>query len=192
MPTIAPITRLYPYGAPGKWYAPTVAASPYAAHDGSLASLTEAWIVQQIAALPAFTGATVEPFQGTTHPMGAEQVDELFANRPLYCCVLFEGDVPIVTQEGQQDYEPTYGIYVVVQNQRAGGSPRKGDGVTPGTNLMRDLLRNALHDREPALGVNGFWAERCEFRGVRVVTQRKDGFIIRAECVVREVPQAAT
>lgn len=158
-------------------------------HDGSLASRVEAWIAQRIAAIPAFASGTVRVFPGTTHPDGQELIGEMTAQRSPYVTVLFEGDAAIVTQEGQQDYEPTYAVYVVVQNPRA-GSARCGDGETPGTNLLRDLLRNALHDQSPSLGAHGFWAERAEFRGVRVVFQRADAFIMRAEIVVREAPRA--
>ena len=122
-------------------------------------------------------------------PNGEELIAEMTANRSPYAAVLFEGDRAIQTQEGQQDYEPVYGIYIVVQNKRDGAA-RKGDESKPGTNLMRDLLRVALHDQDVNLSANGFYAQRAEFRGVSVVFQRKDAFIMRAEVVVREVPVA--
>ncbi len=172
-------------------FAGKAAASAPLSHDGSLATLTEEWIVAQIAALSPFTTrGKVETFRGTTSPEGDELIAEMTARRSPYCAVLFEGDRAIETQEGSQDYEPTYGIYIVCQNERDGAA-RKGDGTTGGTNLMRDLMRNALHDKVPAQSANGFFAERSEFRGVRVVMQRRDAFIMRAEVVVREAPGAS-
>lgn len=160
-------------------------------HDGSLASLVEAWIVGRIAQIPEFAEGQVEPFKGTNSPDGRELIAEMTANRSPLGVVLFEGDRAIATQEGQQDYEPTYAAYIVVQNARTGGASRRGDGQTPGTNLMRDRLRSVLHDVEVSIAANGFWAGRAEFRGVRVVFQRADAFIMRAEIVVREEPLAA-
>ena len=159
------------------------------ANDGSLASKVEDWIVTQLLAVAQFAAGTVEPFLGTTQPDGRQLIDEMTAKRSPYAVVLFEGDHAVVTQEGKQDYEPTYAIYVTVQNERQGAA-RNGDGTTPGTNLLRDLLRNALHDKIPAQSANGFWAERAEFRGTQIVFQRSDAFVMRAELVVREVPAA--
>lgn len=168
------------------------------AHDGSLASLTEEWIVSVVEALETadvvpsviFADGKVEAFRGTNQPRGEELIAEMIANRSPFAAVLFEGDRAIATQEGKQDYEPVYAIYIVVRNERDGAA-RKGDGTKPGTNLIRDLLRKALHDQFPARSANGYFTDRSEFRGVSVVFQRKDAFIMRAEVVVREVPVAA-
>lgn len=167
------------------------------AHDGSLASNVEEWLVTQLTALQfgapiaqdVFANGKVEAFRGTTQPSGEELIAEMLANRSPCAVVLFEGDRAIATQEGAQDYEPVYGIYVVVQNQRDGAA-RKGDDGKPGTNGIRDAMRTAIHDQVPGLSAYGFYAERAEFRGVSVVFQRKDAFIMRAEVVVREVPTA--
>lgn len=166
-------------------------------HDESLASKTEAWIVDQLVLMEygqgvpqrIFLNGVVEVFRGTTHPTGEELIAEMTANRSPYGAVLFEGDRAIQTQEGQQDYEPVYAIYIVVQNKRDGAA-RKGDGNQPGTNGIRDAIRQALHDQSPAVEARGYYAQRAEFRGVSVVFQRKDAFIMRAEVVVREVPVA--
>lgn len=160
-------------------------------HDGSMASLVEAWIVGRLSQVPELLEGTIEAFEGTQSPDGRELIAEMTAKRSPYAVVFFEGDKAIMTQEGQQDYEPTYAVYITVQNNRTGGAARRGDGSTPGTNLMRDRLRTALHDVPVDLTANGFWAERAEFRGVRIVFQRADAFIMRADLVVREVPAAA-
>jgi len=178
------ITRLAPYALP--------MAGPgivLAVHDGSLASLTEAWIVERLQTLSVFAAGTVEQFPGTNAASGEKLVEEMLAHRSPYVAVLFESDRAIELEEGEQDYKPTYAIYIVVHNARPAAA-RKGDGRTPGTNLMRDLLRNALHNQEVNLSANGFWAGRAEFRGVTAVFQRADAFIMRAELVVREAAAA--
>lgn len=159
------------------------------ANDGSLASLVEAWIVTQIKAISEIPADNVEVFEGTTSPTGDQLIREFTANRSPYVTVLFEGDVPKTLEEGEQAYDPTYAIYIVVQNKRPGAA-RKGDGDTAGTNLMRDRLRNALHNKFPKQSANGYYTDGAEFRGVQVVFQRKDAFIMRAEVVVRETPTA--
>jgi hypothetical protein len=183
-------TRLAPHALP--LTAPrivAIGASQLAVHDGSLASLTEAWIVERLQTLSVFANGTVEQFPGTNAPSGEKLVEEMLAHRSPYLAVLFESDRAIELEEGEQDYEPTYAIYIVVHNARPAAA-RKGDGQTPGTNLMRDLLRNALHNQEVSLSANGFWAGRAEFRGVTAVFQRADAFIMRAELVVREAAAA--
>ena len=163
------------------------------AHDGSLASQVEAWIVAQLATLTPFSDGNVEVFQGSLQQQGAKIIDEFLARRSPFALVAFEQDQSRPLEEGQQAYDPTYGIYIVVRNERPGVSrtgETDGATVTYGTNGIRDLMRNVLHDAEPNFGANGFWAERAEFRGVSVVYQRKDAFMLRAVVVVRETPAA--
>ena len=165
------------------------------AHDGSLASKVEVWIRDTLRALEAFTDRNVDVFEGSTSPSGDALAAEIMAGRASpTVVVLFEGDVAVPLQEGQQAYDPTYGIYVAVKNERPGVA-RIGETidetVTYGTNGLRDLLRNALHDKSPNLGANEFYAERSEFRGVQLVWQSKDVFVLRAEVVVRETVAAA-
>jgi len=159
------------------------------ANDGSLASLTEEWIATQLRALSEFADDAVEVFEGTTHLEGAQLIEELTAERSPHVFVFFEGDVPRPLEEGDIAYEPTYGIYVMVINNRAGAA-RKGDGTKPGTNKMRDVIRTALHDKRPDQSAGGYYTDMTEFRGTQIVFQRKDAFIMRAELVVRETVAA--
>lgn len=160
------------------------------ANDGSIASLTEEWIAVQIRTLDEFDDDAVEVYQGSTSVDGKEFIEQFLAGRDAYVAVMFEGDQPRELEEGDQAYDPTYGIYIAIQNARPGAA-RKGDDVTPGTNLIRDRLRNLLHDTIPALTANGFHTDRAIFRGVSLAFTRKDAFIMRAEIVVRETPAAA-
>ena len=45
---------------------------------------------------------------------------------------------------------PQYVIWVGIQNRRAKDA-RRGDGTVIGTNRIRDLLRIALHDKQPTV-----------------------------------------
>lgn len=159
------------------------------AHDGSMASKVEAWIVAQLETLAPFADRNVEVFPGSTDPAGAKLIAELTSKDSPYVVVMFEGDQARPLEEGEHAYDPTYGIYVTVSNQRPSAS-RTGDGTTIGTNGLRDLIRNALHDEYPNVGANGFFTERVQFRGVKTVFQRTDAYIIRAEVVIRETPAA--
>ena len=164
------------------------------ANDGSLASKVEAWIVTTLEALTCFAGRDVEVFPGVSVRTGGELVKSMRSGHSSpYVCVLFEGDSAVRLEEGEQAYDPTYAIYVVVENVRPAAA-RMGDVVGEttinGTNGYRDLIRNALHDQTPAQTANGFYAEKTEFRGVRVIYQDADVFVMRAELVVREVPAA--
>jgi len=158
-----------------------------AINDGSLATITEAWIVTQIQGIAEFPDGSVEVFPGTFITAGQKLIDEMLANRAIYAAVLFEGDAPQSLEEGSQAYDPTYAIYVVIQNSREASS-RTGDGTTPGTNLIRDRLRAALDNQYPNLGANGYHTDHTTFRGVRVVFQRTNAYIMRAELIVRESP----
>lgn len=159
------------------------------AHDGSLASLTEQWICDQVAALAPFTDRTVEPFRGSESPDGETILAELTRNRSPYGCCLFTRAQPVKLEEGQQEYLAFYDVIIAVVNARE-GSARKGDGTTPGTNLIRDLMINALHDKYPALSANGRYAQRSMVGDVALVFQRRDAFLLRVEVVVQEVAAA--
>lgn len=159
------------------------------ANDGSIASQTEEWIAVQLRALAEFPDENVEVFEGSSSPTGQQLIDEFTRNRSPYVTVLFERDVPRTLEEGEQAYDPTYGIYIVVQNKRPGVA-RKGDADSAGTNKMRDVIRTALHDKDPGKSASGYYTDRTEFRGVQIVFQRADAFIMRAEVVVRETPAA--
>lgn len=160
------------------------------ANDGSLASLSEEWIAARLRTISVLADDAVEVFKGSTAPDGAALIKEFLAKRSPFAIVLFEGDTARALEEGAQAYDPIYAVYVIVRNARDGMS-RTGDGTTVGTNWLRDKMRVALHDKSPGFGANGFWAERSEFRGVRIVFQQKGAFIMRAEIVIREDPQSA-
>jgi hypothetical protein len=165
------------------------------AHDGSLASKVEEWIVGRIQTIAAFAGQihNVEVWPGSQAADGEQIIAEMLSYQMPHAFVLFEGDRAVELEEGQQDYEPTYAIFIVQQVLRPAAS-RTGEAGPPvvyGTNGIRDLVRNALHDQIAGQTANGFFAARCAFKGAQVVFQRNNAFIVRAEVVVREEPAAA-
>lgn len=158
-------------------------------HDGSIASLTEAWLVARIKTSNLFANGLVEVWMGSDAPNPAVLAAELTKHRSPYVGVLFEGDSPVELEEGQQRYNPVYGIYIAMKNERPGAA-RKGDGTTPGTNLIRDTLRNLLHNAEPATTANGFFTDRLTWRGLKLLLQSGDVSIMRAEVMGMESPTA--
>ncbi len=156
------------------------------ANDGSIASLVEQWIVDQLNALPELAGS-VAAFEGTFARDGEEFVNEMLSKRDGHAVVLFEGDEAIDLEEGEVAYLPTYAIYICVQNQRP-ASGRKGDGNKPGTNKLRDLVRVALHNKFPGISDDYYGTDDTQFGGCEIVFQRKDAFILKATVRVRETP----
>lgn len=158
-------------------------------NDGSLASLVEVWIRDTLGALAAFPDENVKVYGGSRDTLGKKLVEEMTANRSPHVAILFEGDTPVTLEEGEQAYEPIYGIYVVIQNHRPGTS-RTGDGTSIGTNGAREVIRTALHDQQPGIGANGFFTDQTVFRSARVIFERADVFMLRCELMVRESPLA--
>lgn len=162
-------------------------------NDGSMASLVEDWIVTQLRTLAEFVDEDVEVYQGSESAKGDEIVNEFLRFRSPHVVVRFESDRNVALEEGAQDYEGTYGIYVIVHSGRPGVS-RTGsnDGtVTMGTNGLRDAMRTVLHDQLPGIAVGGFATDRSVFTGMRTAFERKDAYIIRAGLMVRESPTGA-
>ena len=169
---------------------------PTATHDGSIASLTEAWIVNAIQTINVpvgesgvFANGLTEVWPGSDAPSPTLLAAEMTKHRSPYVAVLFEGDSPVELEEGQQRYDAVYGIYVAVKNERPGAA-RKGDGTTPGTNLIRDTLRNLFHNAAPSTTAYGFFTDRLIWKGLKLLLQSGDVSILRAEVVGRESPAA--
>jgi hypothetical protein len=125
-------------------------------HDGSIASKMEDWIVAAILAItdgdPAaavFEESEVKPWDGSNAGTVAQFKTELMAaSRNVIARVFFRGDQIQELQEGEIRPIGQFVVLVGVRNDRPAMS-RRGDGTTIGTNRMRDLLRYALHDKQP-------------------------------------------
>ena len=78
------------------------------AHDGSMASKVEAWIVTRIEGLAPFAGRDVEVFTGSTHQLGNQLVAQRRAGTASRLVgVGFAGARRGPPEEGEQAYEPT-------------------------------------------------------------------------------------
>jgi len=118
------------------------------AYDGSLASNAEAWLVSTIGALSEIPAANVVPFEGIHSFTGGMQIiDQLRGERTPWVAVMLQGFDPRLTTEGDQDYALVFVLWLAVQNARDAGGARVGETgtpVTPGTNLLTELIVNAL------------------------------------------------
>lgn len=126
------------------------------AHDGSIASKMEDWIVTAILAIqdgdPAvniFESGEVKPWDGSNAGSVAQFKEEFTAaKRDVIARVFFKGDRVEELEEGEIRTIDTFVVLVAIRNQRP-STARRGDGSTIGTNRLRDLLRYALHDQKP-------------------------------------------
>ena len=170
------------------------------ANDESNATKVEDWIIAQIKGMteggsPVFDPLEVTPFDGTDQGKIEAFADELFSGtRDMVCRVLYQSDRAEPLEEGAVRMVPTFLILVGIRNRRPDAA-RRGDGTTIGTNRLRDLLRYALHDKQPSDeggvindGVTSI--EMVMFRGSRVVLNKKNQCIQQTVIEVKEAPWA--
>jgi hypothetical protein len=171
------------------------------AHDDSLASKVEDWIVAQIQgitvdATSVFEASEVQPWEGTTAGDRIDITEELFSGaRDLVARVFFRSDRTEDLEEGEIRVVPQYIILIGIFNRRP-DTARRGDGTTIGTNRLRDLLRYALHDRQPDDGEGGILSDgvtavdRLSFRGTQLLINTKARCIQQSIVEAYEVPAA--
>ena|SRR3990172_5711835 len=169
------------------------------AHDGSLASQVEDWIVEQIQALQvggqaAFAAEDVRAWEGTESESVRDFSEELFeAARSRIARVLFTGDRPLELEYDQIRLEPTYLILVGLKNYRP-GSARRGESTTAGewgTNKMRDLLAQTFSLKQPDKDNGVMHTDLTHYRGATIEYHPRNTCIMRVEIVVEESSIAA-
>lgn len=164
------------------------------AHDGSLASLTEDWIITQLRAIqfggnPLFQTDDVAAWEGTETESAKQQRDEvLAAARNMSARVLYAGDRAEDLEGGQIKTVATYAVYVALRNARFPGAARRGDGTYPGGNVVRELIRNALHLGRPNITANGHYADIARYTNCEFVIHGRTGVILEIVVEVDEVP----
>lgn len=167
------------------------------AHDNSLASLTEDWIITQLRAIqfggiPLFQTDDVAAWEGTETTTAKAQADELLsAARNTSAKVLYAGDVAEDLEGTEIRTNATYAIYVALRNPRFPGAARRGDGTHPGANAVRELVRNALHAKRPNLTANGRYADFVMYESCEFFIHGRVGLIVEMRFTVHEVPAAA-
>ena len=122
------------------------------AHDGSLASNAEAWLITTIGGITEIPAANVVPFEGLiAHDHVGQILEQLRGKRSPWVTVMFQGFDPRETTEGNQDYALMFAVWVTVQNEREGAA-RIGEAGTPvkaGTNLLTERIIAALDNATP-------------------------------------------
>lgn len=172
--------------------------------DQSLASQTAEWIVAQLAAIEWFTpvkGGDAELYRGSLKPDSspalAEVINDLLGTmRKVAARVVFNGHQPIDLEEGQLRYEANYSVLLAVKNERPGAA-LWGETIggaepltKPGLCLLRDLIRNAVHDKTPAKSANGFYTDRSILGGLSLLFDRRDAMLFQVDVIVIESPTA--
>lgn len=167
------------------------------AHDNSLASLTEDWIITKLRAITfgaglLFETTNVAPWEGSEQDTAKQQGDEVLAGaRNTSARVLYAGDRPEDLEGGQIKTVATYAVYVALRNPRFPGAARRGDGTYPGANAARELIRNALHLQRPNLTANARYADICRYQSCDFIIHGREGVILEIVVEVDEVPTAA-
>lgn len=167
------------------------------AHDGSLASLTEDWIITQLRAIqfsgnPLFQTEDVAAWEGTETETPKQQREEVLAGaRNTSARVLYAGDRAEDLEGGAIKTVATYAVYVALRNARFPGAARRGDGTYPGGNAVRELIRNALHLGRPNLTANGHYADICRYTNCEFLVHGRAGVILEIAVEVDEVPSLA-
>lgn len=169
------------------------------AHDGSIASMTEDYIVAALKAIPFGAGTlfdpeSVRPWDGTEKESVEDFSNEFMAGRrDLAATVYFLEDSVEDLEAGEVKVLSTYVILAGVRNTRP-ELGRRGDADRPGTNRVRDLVRYALHNVRPLAspGVllnDGVTAVDHLWYGTSAVVLSRKTMVIQRHLIVgHEVP----
>jgi len=165
-----------------------------ATNDQSMATLTEDWIVTQIKAIQVdeesplvFEDVEVAAWEGSLQENARDTANELLSGkRTPIARVRYRRDTVVPLEGGEQKHEAMYEVFVGVKNDRPRAA-RRGDGTVLGTNVMRDLLYGALHNKCPAVAAHGRHTDRTRWGGSEVAYNTKTEAILYAVLHVDEV-----
>ncbi|MEK6676571.1 MAG: hypothetical protein AABZ47_13075 [Planctomycetota bacterium] len=165
------------------------------AHDNSIASLTEDWIIARIKAIevsvgvPLFDPDSVGPWEGSADNATKDFADEFMeGERPRVGRVMFFRDEVEDLEAGMIQVFTHYAILLGWRNDRFGAAARRGDGTIVGINRVRDLCRYAIHSQRPDQTDGTTYTDIVEWRGSEIVVARKNLYILQCHLRVREVP----
>jgi hypothetical protein len=159
--------------------------------DQSLATKVENWIVTQLKAIQidaadVFEDIDVTPWPGTIEDSASHAAEELFSSeRRLIAQVYFQSDQPVEMEAGVQFFDAIYIIIIGIKNDRPGAA-RRGDGVGPGTNILRELVEVALHNQTIGLSSNNRVASNTRWLGMEHAYLKRDAVILIGRLAVRE------
>jgi len=175
------------------------------AHDDSVASKMEDWIIAQVQAIQIqgqggpvniFEAAEVTPWVGTQAGAVEQFAKELIAGtRGRIVRVLYAADREVEDLADDQvrvfgQYWVLVGVHDVTNAAVARRGLVRGTETKFGTNLLRDLLRNALDQKSPAVNSNGVFVDRTFYRGATVVHLAENLCVMKAMVETVEVPAA--
>jgi len=167
------------------------------ATDGSLASQVEDWLVDTIVAITD-SGAVFEAVEVAAWDGSDEEAID-FVNthlsdgkRDLAVQVRFNRDVAEPLEEGLVRRNGQYDVWVGIKNRRP-GTARRGDGTKPGTNRMRELLINALHNKRPVDGEGelltnlGWYSDIIMYQGAEIIWHSSGNAVMLCRFQTHEV-----
>lgn len=161
------------------------------ANDGGMIAQFEEWVVTRLRSLAIFETREVEVYPGIRDRGGhfIQEVKRKARGTGVYVGVGFVASRALDLEEGAKAYVTTYELYLAVQNDRGDGTPRIGDGDTPGISKYWDEIRAGLDDRNADGQVATHGTDYTEVRGLNIVEEATDGFVATIEVVVRESPK---
>lgn len=171
------------------------------AHDGSIASQVEDWIVTQVKAItfggrPAFDPKSVEPWVGTEAGSVRQVAEELFqGTRNRICRVFYLSDQQaIALADGEMKTVPVYVILIGIKDFDPGAARRgsvRGGTKEWGTNAMRDRLKVTFNQAQPDVDDGVTHTDVSQYLGSEIVLLVPNKCIMQARITVDEVPIGA-
>lgn len=130
------------------------------AHDGSIASQMEDWLIAQLQAIqfsgaPVFNAEDVQPWGGGQRPAKEDFAAELFSGGRAFVARVFYADEQVTYLDGVNYMTtPRWVIAVGIRSYRSNAEARRGDvpvtgTARPGTNALRALVRYAVEGLKP-------------------------------------------
>lgn len=173
------------------------------AHDGSLCSEMEAWIVTTLAAIVEDEVAFFEANEIILYPglaswdgsLGEVMEEFTRAARKPFATVGYKSSraLPQATEDSS-DRESLFMVHLITENQRP-ALARVGETGTPtipGSNKLMELVVDALHDKVPdkSSATLSRTSQQTRVENVRSIPCPKGISVIEIELIVREVPSA--
>lgn len=163
--------------------------------DGSLISGVEGWAVGALRALSQFEDNQVIHYPGLalwdqTLPAVMEEFIQL-ARKP-FVTVGWKSSASLPQPaDDSSDRESLYMVHLVTENMRDAAA-RTGETGVPGTNLLTELIIDALHDKRPfqSSATLPRESQQTDVKAARIILAPRGVSIVELELVVREVPNA--
>lgn len=162
------------------------------AFDGSLASNLENWMQTTIAALDTVPTGNCDLFGGVPD-LDAKMslLQALQGERSPFVAVENRGFRMVELEEGDKTWIQDFSIWIVVHNLRGtppGAAARVGEAgtpVVPGTNLLAEQIRHALHSARPDCPSTLIYPDKVTVESGASIYDPKGTSIVELKCLVR-------